>query len=215
MAKFKIGDKVIGNERASYRYVITCTGYVGTVTRIDGNKITLDHNYIVDTEAFDLYTEHVVRIEITQDNRKVVARKIRGDKVIAKASVNCNPEDEFDFDTGAKLAIERLFATSNETNETNDVWDNFIAGKIQVQVNRDNICEFLEKCEKRGLMWKDDTPASKMNPFINYDNFDEEGKFLAFLFDAVPKENIFIIYKNNALVWDNDKCDNLEVHVFK
>ena len=61
--KFKVGDKVIGNDLAN-EYVITKKGWIGTVTEVIPNrnqiriKSLLDKlGYLVDAEAFDLYTE--------------------------------------------------------------------------------------------------------------------------------------------------------------
>lgn len=43
MAKFKVGDKVVGNKEASGRYLITKTGWVGTVVEIwDDGKLVVD-----------------------------------------------------------------------------------------------------------------------------------------------------------------------------
>jgi len=60
---FKIGDRVIGNERASKCYSITHEGWTGTVVKVSekGNYITVRDDYYsydtfsVKSNCFDLY----------------------------------------------------------------------------------------------------------------------------------------------------------------
>ena len=59
MAKFSVGDIVVGNSRASNHYSITRTGWVGTVRDISENNIQVFSqdgvcNYWVEAEYFDL-----------------------------------------------------------------------------------------------------------------------------------------------------------------
>jgi hypothetical protein len=60
--KFKVGDLVIGNSRASTKYKITRTGTIWEVKGVsgDGTWITIDNNgenvgFCVSSEYFDLY----------------------------------------------------------------------------------------------------------------------------------------------------------------
>ena len=53
-------------------------------------------------------------IHITRDGNTVHAVHKRGDKVVGRASAKCSPDDTFDFAVGAKLAVERVFASSSE-----------------------------------------------------------------------------------------------------
>lgn len=57
--KFKIGDKVIGNDKASKLYNITGKGYISEVVSIneDNSILKLTSGFYVSTECFDLYTE--------------------------------------------------------------------------------------------------------------------------------------------------------------
>ncbi len=65
---FKIGDVVVGNEKAN-KYGVTRQGYVGKITAIDGDHITVEtitaspdpdafsdygHIYVVNSAHFDL-----------------------------------------------------------------------------------------------------------------------------------------------------------------
>ena len=116
--KFKVGDKVIGNSKATEKYMLTKKGYVGTVTDIKnvlieqfelpGTYIVLDGKWIVDEDCFDLYTPHEGKILIMvdeKDNNKIIARDLVTNKT---AEAKCSPKEEWDFHKGAKLALERL-----------------------------------------------------------------------------------------------------------
>lgn len=54
-----------------------------------------------------LADEH--KIVITTDGKITKARLYNGKKIEKTATAKCSPEDEFDFRTGAELAVERLF----------------------------------------------------------------------------------------------------------
>ena len=49
------------------------------------------------------------KIIITTDGTETLARLYGGNKVIKTATAKCSPDDEFDFETGATIAFERLF----------------------------------------------------------------------------------------------------------
>ena len=104
--KFKVGDIVIGNDKNPYS--VTAKGVKCEVVKVcDKHYIrvrVLDHleDFLVLSVYFDFVQSD--EITITRYGNKVVAKY--GKKVsIAK----CSPEDEFNFETGAKLAFERLF----------------------------------------------------------------------------------------------------------
>lgn len=48
------------------------------------------------------------RIEIFADGRTVVALTFDGKRVISHGVAKCAPEDDFDFETGAKIAFDRM-----------------------------------------------------------------------------------------------------------
>lgn len=113
--KFKIGDKVIGNEKAN-RYGITKKGWVGTVIRISAFANAIDacgedgrifkHLF---SDAFDLFEEPInQKIVITTDGKTTLARLYEGKKVVKSAEAKCSSEDKFDFKTGAEIAFDRL-----------------------------------------------------------------------------------------------------------
>lgn len=114
MAKFKVGDKVVGNEKAN-RYGITNQGWVGYVVSVGDDRIDvweklgegIDGGYTVDPACFDLIRPgKPEKVVIYRNGQEVIAKNTQTGK-IAKAT--CSPEDEFDFGIGAKLALDRLF----------------------------------------------------------------------------------------------------------
>lgn len=112
MAKFNVGDIIIGNEKNAYS--VTAKGVKCEVLgvtpsgEINVKVLAGDRNrgskWYVNPEYFDLVSSD--EITITRHGNKVVAKY--GKNVgVAK----CSPEDEFDFAIGAKLAFERLMQT--------------------------------------------------------------------------------------------------------
>ena len=111
MAKFKVGDIIVGNDKADINYGVTKKGVKCKVICVcDDDFIKVEvmcgvfkgREHYVRYECFDLV--QCDEITITRYGNTVVAKY--GKKVgVAK----CSPEDEFDFETGAKLAFERLF----------------------------------------------------------------------------------------------------------
>lgn len=115
MAKFNVGDRVIGNDAANKRYTITRKGWRGVVTKIiSGDCIYVkgptpegrDFEYSVNPGCFDLLEGN--KIVITRDGKTTTARLFNGKELIKKAEAKCSPEDKFDFMVGAKLAMDRL-----------------------------------------------------------------------------------------------------------
>lgn len=107
---FKVGDMVIGNHPT--RYGITHTGWIGRVTKVKNNgtfwaegdeDVEFDN---LEPQYFDLYTPE--KITITQDGKTTVATLYKNNRPVESAEANCCPEDTFDFNVGAKLALERL-----------------------------------------------------------------------------------------------------------
>jgi hypothetical protein len=106
--KFKVGDEVVGNEKAN-RYGITKQGWKGIVKQVGPNgRIKVDCFIDLDPECFDLVSESKT-VHIFVRGSETIAVLKDGKKEIRRAVAKCNPGDEFDFETGAKLAFERLF----------------------------------------------------------------------------------------------------------
>lgn len=126
MAKFKVGDIVRGNKRASNYYNITGEGSVSKVVAVDefgamrirvitpckGEEGTEGNTFNVRCAYFDLVKAKALipdkndigSIFIRREGKRVIARcgKIKG-------VASCNPIDDFDYEVGAALALKRLF----------------------------------------------------------------------------------------------------------
>ena len=93
--------KIVGfdecNRRVRYKTIIDQAGYGKSFSTFRIGSI------------FEMSLEPVEgneTIVVYRKDREVIALDKRTDK---KAVAKCNPSDEFDFETGAKLAFERLF----------------------------------------------------------------------------------------------------------
>lgn len=115
--KFYVRDVVKPNKKADENYTITNTSYVreAIVTElrdytmyikiIKGSR-SVGEVFSVEEECFDLVrkAKQETIVIYRNDNKVVALDKSTGKKAEAK----CNPADEFDFRTGAKLAFNRL-----------------------------------------------------------------------------------------------------------
>lgn len=97
------------------------------------------------------------KIVITRKGNKTIAKYYLNGEAIEAGVAKCSPEDEFDFKTGAKLAVFRMFENTFD-------WNAFATGKIKKAVTRENIDAFLKECDAHDLTWGHHK-ASEWNPF--------------------------------------------------
>lgn len=115
--KFHVGDVVKPNKKADENYTITTTSVVRETIVTELRDYTMDIKIIkgscsvgevftVEEKYFDLVrkAKQETIVIYRNDNKVVALDKTTGEKAEAK----CNPADEFDFRTGAKLAFNRL-----------------------------------------------------------------------------------------------------------
>lgn len=115
--KFYVGDVVKPNKKADENYTITNTSGVREAIVTELRDYTMDIKIIkgsrsvgevfsVEEKCFDLVrkAKQETIVIYRNDNKVVALDKTTGEKAEAK----CNPADEFDFRTGAKLAFNRL-----------------------------------------------------------------------------------------------------------
>lgn len=115
--KFHVGDVVKPNKKADENYTITTTSVVREAIVTELRDYTMDIKIIkgsrsvgevfsVEEKCFDLVrkAKQETIVIYRNDNKVVALDKTTGEKAEAK----CNPADEFDFRTGAKLAFNRL-----------------------------------------------------------------------------------------------------------
>lgn len=121
LCKFKVGDMVIGNDKADRSYSVTTKGWIGEVTFVnkDGSTIWVTGVGVtdcpVDVSCFDLY-KHASnnKIVITTDGKVTTASLYNGREKVKTAKSSCHPEDTFDFKTGAKIAFDNLISEADE-----------------------------------------------------------------------------------------------------
>lgn len=115
--KFKVGDVVKPNKKADENYTITTTSVVREAIVTELRDYTMEIKIIkgscsvgevftVEEKCFDLVrkAKQETIVIYRKDNKVIALDKSTGEKAEAK----CNPADEFDFRTGAKLAFNRL-----------------------------------------------------------------------------------------------------------
>ncbi len=126
MEKFKVGDRVVSH---CDRYSITKTGWTGVVTGFcigDENAMCVRGDngvggytvFDVCIDDFDLVNDQN-KIVITTDGKTTTATHYDGKRVIRKETARCNPDDKFDFLTGAAIAFDRL--TDREDTKKRDL----------------------------------------------------------------------------------------------
>ena len=125
--KFKVGDRVKVKKDA-ITLNINIVGECGTVKKLLNNCCSVEFDRFVRGHNCDGFAkeghgwncaEYELDLVKTQNETIVIYRK--DNKVIAldkstgeKAEAKCNPADEFDFRTGAKLAFNRLMGENVE-----------------------------------------------------------------------------------------------------
>ena len=120
--KYKAGDKVRivskWGEGCCHRQTGRMDKWLGKVMTVRDVGITL-YRMVEDIEDNEsggwAWTENCIaglacenKIVITSDGEKTLARLYDGNKIIKTATAKCSPDDNFSFETGAKIAFERL-----------------------------------------------------------------------------------------------------------
>ena len=76
---------------------------------------------------FELLPMGQSKVVITSNGKETKARLIEGKAVLREATAKCSDKDTFDFETGAKLAFERLFGKEEPKKIEPQVGKNYIA----------------------------------------------------------------------------------------
>lgn len=170
--RFEVGDKVRILDGSKIEHY-TCgwyshmKKYIGKVFTVDSvhpscgksktPAYTLEGcDFTWDERGLEPVNEQHITIDVY--GNKVVAKL--GDKVgVAK----CSPEDEFDFETGAKIAFERLFPKTFD-------WEAFKLGKFAIALNtRKKYDDFMKLCKLHGIKWRSGCEADKNDCFTMYE----------------------------------------------
>lgn len=133
--KFKIGDKVKCNDEFTKAYgkigvIIAINEHFNTITYlvqydeyVGGISIFGKRGYTWWSDEIDLEKIENKKIIITTDGKTVTAKEYNGKTVINTATAKCHPDDEFNFDIGAKIAFERLIKTDFKENGKFNIGD--------------------------------------------------------------------------------------------
>ena len=131
MSKFKVGDVIKPNVYSDRFYSCTNTSHMekGVVRDIgDGcmeiyvtkwikKDVDFPDSFIVQEKYFDLVERESEKrsVHITWDGESKTVRAVYkvGNEVVDRREANCHPDDNFDFFTGAKLALERVEVNSD------------------------------------------------------------------------------------------------------
>lgn len=123
--KFKIGDnvKVLGNSGcANIGYIFDMKRYSGDISEITSFRFYGNHRvcYRLKNIPYD-WDESLLeavknenKIVITTDGTTTHAALYDGHKIIREAKAICSKDDTFNFETGAKIAFEKLTAKPTE-----------------------------------------------------------------------------------------------------
>ena len=141
MSKFKVGDRVKAVKAYDGNYgIVNKTGVVidsdglGEIAVRFDKIINKGHSCGCKCESgrgwwcgLDVIVPVVdEKIVITTDGVTTTAKMYHGKTVVETATAKCNPDDEFDFDKGAKIAVDRLLGA--DVSKNND--DGFKVGDI-------------------------------------------------------------------------------------
>lgn len=134
MAKFKVGDIVKPNDKSVEVYNVTKKGNMleGEVTYIDEKDKTMSvlmkkmakgslfHEGLkfanLKMDCFDLVYRKQ-ELHVTSDGTTTHAVLKEGGKVVKRAKAVCSPDDEYSFETGARLAVDRVFGKDEKSAE--------------------------------------------------------------------------------------------------
>lgn len=127
MNKFKVGDIIIGTQKADARYIITCKNSICKVTAIRGKQIEVvllqDVNpdaprYIVNPDCFSLIAPKKPKqfkqkkaypyYEVRQSGRKIIVKYYLDATHVYKGEACCHKSDKFNFKIGFNIAYDRV-----------------------------------------------------------------------------------------------------------
>lgn len=126
--KFKVGDKVrirkdlvVGRTYGgitNYSFLSETDGHLGvqTITRItnSGNYRLNKATFTYSEEMLEPVEEEITeKLVIYRNGSKTIAKYYKDNKTF-EAEAKCSPEDEYDFKTGAELAMNRVMDKAKE-----------------------------------------------------------------------------------------------------
>ena len=123
---YKIGDRVRITGEGTIGNILITKEMVGEIIGIKPNGLVCvefdeyigghscngagreEHCWWIGSCCLEPVSVETKKIVITSDGKETLARLYEGNKVIKKAVAKCSPEDEYNFEIGARIAFDRL-----------------------------------------------------------------------------------------------------------
>lgn len=128
MAKYKVGDRVRiveewgeGCVQNSEGLMDKWLGKVMTIRSVESHRyytMEEDNGRWAWSENSLAGLSRDEKIVVTTDGKNVTAKKYHGKKTVGTGIARCAPGDAFDFDTGARMALERLIGDGETANSS-------------------------------------------------------------------------------------------------
>lgn len=190
--------------------------------------------FYIDSGAgqFDInstFAEYLVpcthKLVVLQDGNKTIVKHYVDGKLLEEKVAKCHPDDDYSFETGSKIALDRLFENMNKSTATDQKvyehkrnaldWGKFCNGEIAVQVTRETIQDFLEECDKHNISWDDSHNASDGNIFERWDNLDLQIKLLWKFLNVEIYDCMLIGVEGRHLKYKSAYVINTKVYVWQ
>lgn len=123
------------------------SGKVVEITSVDTFYRIRGSRYLWTDEMFEPVSSN--KIVITVDGKETIAHLYDGNKVIKTAIAKCSSVDTFDFNTGAKIAFERLMGGTPESSEKKSDEEKGGEDKWRVVKRPAKVGDYIRLTEKR------------------------------------------------------------------
>lgn len=178
---YKVGDMVkirkdlVVNE-AYGAAVFTCNmvKYQGKCAKITDYVGGIEYRIDIDDENWN-WTKEMLEpvcdneIHITVKGLNTIAVLKENDKVVRRSVAKCNPTDEFNFEFGARLAIDRLFENNKQKTKTPFDLKGFQNTEFAVNCKTEKESKmFLEYLESKGFKWRSGQRLCSLNFWRDY-----------------------------------------------
>ena len=120
--KVKNGDKGTIIDVSNFAYCV-CVEFDRNINGHDGNSINTKgkdgHCWWIfnPNDELRLLSDDTKKLVVTVNGTETLARLYDNNKVIKTATAKCSPADKFDCETGAKIAVERLFGKTEQADK--------------------------------------------------------------------------------------------------
>lgn len=140
------------------KYVEITNQVSGTRYRIDVDMGTWNWT----KEMFEPVCNNEIHITVKGLDTTAILKENR--KIIRRSVAKCNPTDEFNFEFGARLAIDRLFENNKQKIKPSFDLKGFQNTKLVVNCKTDEESKmFLGYLESKGFKWESGKRLSNLN----------------------------------------------------